>query len=559
MSTSSYIRFPIETNPNQLALDIYAYIQARVPQWEPNDGNLDTWIIQAITTLAAELRELASNVPTDIYRYFGATLMAIPPIDATHSTVSATFTVQDTQGYTIPAGTQVAIRDSAGNLVPFETGAAVVINPGSTTAVISMTSIDPGAETAGLGGVGVAAQLLDTLSYVSSVVLTGATTGGVDAESDDTYLNRLTVALRLLSTRPILPSDFAILTRTSFTEVYRAVAIDGYNPTHNLLTANQASIETDVSGWTAVVNCTIARSTAQAADGVASLALTAAATSGGMNAYQTDTPFVPCTPGETITGLGSSRANTTTRNAHVILDFLDAAKAHIIYATGATTLNSNTGWTNHFVTATAPANAAYVRLVVETTVATVAGEVHYFDKMSIRRGLTTDWVPGGTAETGNPRMVAVAAQDALGNPVSGTVKTAIQTLLQANREVNFIVNMLDQTATQVDVTYQVAAKTGFDKVALKASIDAALASYFSAVTWGNMSNDPQDWTFQNKVYYLEVATLINNVDGVDRITTTGGNYDLQIALHNFTLGRTDVTLPGAVPVPAIGTIVGTVV
>lgn len=45
----------------------------------------------------------------------------------------------------------------------------------------------------------------------------------------------------------------------------------------NLLTANEVSVETDISAWNAVSNCTIARSTAQAKDGIASIAATIAA------------------------------------------------------------------------------------------------------------------------------------------------------------------------------------------------------------------------------------------------------------------------------------------
>src|SRR5687768_1668031 len=47
----------------------------------------------------------------------------------------------------------------------------------------------------------------------------------------------------------------------------------------NLLTPNQASLETDTTGWANVANATLARSTAQSLYGVASLAITAIAAS----------------------------------------------------------------------------------------------------------------------------------------------------------------------------------------------------------------------------------------------------------------------------------------
>jgi len=72
-------------------------------------------------------------------------------------------------------------------------------------------------------------DLLDPLDFVTVVTLNAVTTGGVDAETDDDYLNRLSAELTLLAPRPILPQDFALFTR-SIPGAYRAVAIDLYDP-----------------------------------------------------------------------------------------------------------------------------------------------------------------------------------------------------------------------------------------------------------------------------------------------------------------------------------------
>lgn len=230
MSVARFIRYPIEVNPDTLAQSVYAYIQARSPQWSPNDTELDVWIIQALTALVAENREMISDVSADIYRDFGATMVGLAPIDATPSTITSTWVMINNAGHTIPAGTQVGILDSAGNVIPFETTADVIILAGSTTAAgVTLRSTNPGAETAGLAGAGVALQLLDVLDFVSTVTANSTSTGGVDAESDTDYLNRLVNFITLLSRRPILPNDFAILGR-NVAGVYRIVIIDGYNP-----------------------------------------------------------------------------------------------------------------------------------------------------------------------------------------------------------------------------------------------------------------------------------------------------------------------------------------
>jgi uncharacterized phage protein gp47/JayE len=55
------------------------------------------------------------------------------------------------------------------------------------------------------------------------------TTGGVDAELDADYLDRLSAELTLLAPRPILPNDFSLFAR-EIPGVARAVAIDLYDP-----------------------------------------------------------------------------------------------------------------------------------------------------------------------------------------------------------------------------------------------------------------------------------------------------------------------------------------
>jgi uncharacterized phage protein gp47/JayE len=72
-------------------------------------------------------------------------------------------------------------------------------------------------------------ELIDSLGFVQSITLTNPTTGGIDAEEDEDYLNRLSLQLQLLAPRPIVPSDFAAIA-LDIPGVGRALAIDGYNP-----------------------------------------------------------------------------------------------------------------------------------------------------------------------------------------------------------------------------------------------------------------------------------------------------------------------------------------
>ena len=243
-----YIDIPIETDPQDILDDVYTFLQTQIPGWTPAAGNLDVWLAMAISSAAAETRDVASAVPTSIFRYYGATLIGLAPIDATPSTTTTNWTMIDSAGYTIPAGTQVAIAASGSTLVPFVTLNDVIIPSGSTTASgVTIQSVNTGAATAGLGAVSGPVQLLDPLSYVSSITQVSVTTGGVDAEADSDYLTRLSSYLQLLTPRPILPNDFAVLCRTNVPGVFRSVAIDGYdavsNTYNNARTVSVAAID----------------------------------------------------------------------------------------------------------------------------------------------------------------------------------------------------------------------------------------------------------------------------------------------------------------------------
>jgi uncharacterized phage protein gp47/JayE len=388
-----YIDLAIDSDPEDILNDAYTYMEAVVPGWTPADGQLDVWLLQSISSAASELKEIASAVPSSIFRWFGATLLQLPPNDATIATTTVRFDVQDNLGYTIPDGTQVSIDRTGDDTVAFSVVGDWVIFPGSTFITgVAIQAVEAGADGSGLGSIGGVVHLLDPISFVTAVTQEAVTSGGADAEDDTDYLNRLVADLQLLAPRPILANDFAVFAR-DIAGVFRATAIDGYNP----------------------------------------------------------------------------------------------------------------------------ADASF----------------------------------------NNPRMVAMAVIDESGAAVSAPVKAAVAADLEARREINFVVNVIDPTFTLIDVTYQVKALVGFDLAQLVTDINTALQGYLSAASWGVPTNgDPHDWTNTTTVRYLEVAQLINSVDGVDYITTTAGNYDLQIGVHGGALGRVDIAMAGVAPLPNPGTMTG---
>jgi hypothetical protein len=222
---TDYVAVPFETDPDDLLTTIFDYIQARIAGWEPNEGNLEVILSEAFAEVMAEIRDLASDMPTTLFRYFGTNIANLPPIEATQATCVMTWTALDNAGYTIPADTIVTLTGLDGNPVAFTVDVDTDIVSPATTVDVGMTAIQAGSSGTGLGGT---ASLVDALDFVDTVVVIGTTAGGLDAEEDSIYLSRLVDELRLQSPRPILPNDFAVMAAT-IEGVARATAIDNYD------------------------------------------------------------------------------------------------------------------------------------------------------------------------------------------------------------------------------------------------------------------------------------------------------------------------------------------
>jgi Baseplate J-like protein len=184
----TYIDLPITTDPDELSADALDFLMEAIPGWKPQEGHLEVWLIEVLARMEAETRDVASRIPTSIFRYFGKSLMGIPAIDAARASVETTWTVVDASGYTIPAGTVVAYSVAGDQQVYFEVSADVVVAPGSTstaTGEVVLTALEPGSAANNLEGAQF--SLVDALAYVTDITAEGPTSGGVDAETDGEY------------------------------------------------------------------------------------------------------------------------------------------------------------------------------------------------------------------------------------------------------------------------------------------------------------------------------------------------------------------------------------
>lgn len=387
----SYIDIPIEVEPEALINDVYAELADRFPGWTANEGSPEVWLVRAIVyRLVVPLAELAGDVPAEIFQRFGEEIHNVPAIAAAPATGESTWTMDDAAGHTIAADTEVMIAGADGTLYGFRVRDEVQVLAGATTTgagEVILEAVEDGADASGLTA---NPTLVDALAFVAEdgIVLTGPTSGGVDAEDPIDYLNRLRDTLQTLAPRPILPRDVEILAR-SVAGVARASALDGYNP-----------------------------------------------------------------------------ADSTTNNE---------------------------------------------------------------------------------------RMVSVAVVDEDGAALSGAVKTEVENLLTARRELNFIFHAIDPTYSTVKVNFQITVFEGFDQATVEGDVIAALTAYLSPQNWGKPpygpdSADASIWLPQTVVRHQDLSTVVNNVQGVDYWTV------LKLAKGGAALGTADVTLDGPAPLPQPGVI-----
>lgn len=219
----------LETDPAALAEDAFEYLENTIPGWTAAPANLDTLLVEAISEEAALSADVASEATDAVFRAYGP-IAGIPALEAIGASLTATFTfigaAPGPDGYTLPVNTTIGLLDADYELRAFTTVAPVVAAAGATSVAATMYALEEGTSSNGLSGT---AELVTVPTFVASVAVAVASSGGADAEEDDVFLSRLAETLTLSSPRPILPNDFAVLART-IPGVYRAVAVDLLKP-----------------------------------------------------------------------------------------------------------------------------------------------------------------------------------------------------------------------------------------------------------------------------------------------------------------------------------------
>jgi hypothetical protein len=296
----------------------------------------------------------------------------------TVTVTSPTGTVTDT---TLPAINWTFADTEGDNQVAYQVKiyTAAQYGAGGFSPDTSTATLDTGIVSSGDQGAALTVDLANSTTY-RAYVRAAQNLNGSNYFSTWSY-SQFTLGLSAPNT-PVVSSQYNSATA--------AVVITIIGQT-NLLSDNAASIETDATGWTASLNCAIARSTAQFAAGAASLSLTASSAS-DMTATTANSYAV--TANQSHSAIAQFRAATSARSIKLGIQWLTSANAVISTVYGTTVNNATTGWTTASVTGAAPANAAYGKVVAYVT-SPASTEVHYIDQIALHPGSTPTFTLGG--------------------------------------------------------------------------------------------------------------------------------------------------------------------
>jgi hypothetical protein len=228
----NFIEVPIETDADTLADNAIDVLQAQWDGWEPNEGDLEVVQIEALSQMAADVADVAAIMPAAAFEAILERLFNVVPQEGTPATGQVTFTLLDTAVNLIPSGTEIDIDGFA-----FSVDEDTPTTGTLTLANVPVTAND--ADSAANDLPGEIVNLVGVLTFVSDVTLVGTTSGAVDPEKEQEYLDRGSQALELQAITLVTAHDYEIMAMSD-PRVGRAVATDDRTNRRITVTASQA-------------------------------------------------------------------------------------------------------------------------------------------------------------------------------------------------------------------------------------------------------------------------------------------------------------------------------
>lgn len=201
-----------------------AAAQLNLPGWVPREGNTEVVLMESLALEISEAIVAINRVPGAVV----AALLLLAGVDKDYGAApvaTATFTLGDTLGHTIPGGTRLYLVLDDGTTVTFLVEPpGLTIDPGDDSGTVSIIGDTFTDEANGIA-TGTKLIMVDPVPFIDTVTLATDVADGRSAETDNEWRDRGVARLSRLSDALVLPRHFeaAALERT---EVARAVALD---------------------------------------------------------------------------------------------------------------------------------------------------------------------------------------------------------------------------------------------------------------------------------------------------------------------------------------------
>lgn len=187
---AEFTSVPFTTNASDLADAAIAALQADWPAWVPNDGNFEVALIEVLAAIVSTATETASQMSAQAVAVLMQRVFGFVQNPGQAASATATFTMIDTAGYVIPAGSQLLL----GN-VPFQVQSDITITSGDQTGSGLVVATSLGTFANGLTATGW--STLSLPAGVTGVTLAAPTDGGQDPESSTDFLTTCAQDLQL--------------------------------------------------------------------------------------------------------------------------------------------------------------------------------------------------------------------------------------------------------------------------------------------------------------------------------------------------------------------------
>jgi hypothetical protein len=208
------------------------YAQTSLPEFTPRVGTIENAILESVAYATSSLAVAINRLPDGLMEGI-LVLMGFARLEATPAAGTITFTLSDSTGRTVTAGTIVSydVFDSEGALTQylFETTDDLEIPSGSDTGTIGVASVDSASFP--IIPVGATLTLVSTTPFVLDVVLTSLVSLGTDSETDQEYFARGRAYLASLSTGLVTRSQLVNYLSINYPTLGRVSVYDLTNST----------------------------------------------------------------------------------------------------------------------------------------------------------------------------------------------------------------------------------------------------------------------------------------------------------------------------------------